>query len=278
MTDRASLAASLGRLDAQFSGTLGVWACHLETGEIVEWNARRVFPAASTIKLAVLYETYRQCGEGRVSPEERIPLRREDVVPGSGILKDLTPGLELSVRDLATLMVVVSDNTAANILLDLVGIPAVNATLAQLGLRDTRLEHKFFRAPPGGPPNRSTPADLGALMRLVATGSAPTPWASREMLDILDRQHLTDTLMRRISDYDAYLEPGRTPTVRVASKSGALRGTRNEVAFIRTAQCRYVLAVMTTGCADTRFHADNEGALVVAEVSACLYRYFHGIP
>jgi len=108
-------------LAAGFSGTLGVWALSLDTGEIIEWNPTDTFPAASTIKVPILYEVYRQSGQGRFSLTDPQTLRAEDIVPGSGILKDLTPGLVLPVKDLATLMIIVSDNTATNMLIDLVG-------------------------------------------------------------------------------------------------------------------------------------------------------------
>src|SRR5207302_522350 len=83
------------------------------------------------------------------------------IVPGSGVLKDLTPPVALPVRDLATLMIVVSDNTAANLMIDLVGIDAINRSMRALGLTATVMEYKFFHAPPNSRGARSTPADLG---------------------------------------------------------------------------------------------------------------------
>ncbi|BDG60212.1 serine hydrolase [Caldinitratiruptor microaerophilus] len=261
-------------LAERFSGTLGVWAQSLDTGETVEWNAEETFPAASTIKLPILYEVYKQAGEGRLDLAERLVLRAEDIVPGSGVLKDLTPGLALTVKDLATLMITVSDNTATNLLIDRVGREAVNDSMRELGLRGTHLDHKLFRAPEGAPPNRSTPADLGRLMRLIAARAVLTPAACGEMLDILGRQQYTEQITRRLPDYDGFVEPGREPAVRVASKSGAIRGTRNDVGLVEARGRRYVLALMTRGCRDLRFHPDNEASLLLADVSAALYRHF----
>lgn len=261
-------------LAAGFSGTLGVWARSLDTGEFIEWHATDTFPVASTIKVPILYEVYRQAGQGRFSLTDPQTLRAEDIVPGSGILKDLTPGLVLPVKDLATLMIVVSDNTATNMLIDLVGLEAVNASAAALGLTGTRLEFKLFRAPDGAPLNRSTPADLGRLMALVATGAVLTPAACGEMLHILDRQHFTDNITRRLPEFDGYLETGREPAVRVGSKSGSIRGTRNDVGYVRAHGRRYVVAMMSKGCADLRFYHDNEASVLLPRVSAAIYRHF----
>ncbi len=93
-------------LAAEFSGTLGLWAKSLDTGEVLAYGSEESFPPASTMKVPVLYEVFRQAGEGRFSLTDPLLLKADDVVGGSGILKDLTPGLTLPVRDLATLMIV----------------------------------------------------------------------------------------------------------------------------------------------------------------------------
>lgn len=265
---------TIGQLAAGFSGTLGVWAHSLTSGETIEWNAQEAFPAASTIKLPILYEVYRRADEGRLRLTETLAVQAEAVVGGSGILKELTPGLRFSVRDLATLMIVLSDNTAANLLIDLVGIDAVNSSMEALGLRGTVLENKLMRAPAGSPPSRSTPADLGRLLLLIAGSSILTATSCEEMLAILRRQHHTDQITRRITDYDGYLEQGLEPMVKVASKSGAIRGTRNDVALVERKNLRYVIALMSRECADRRFYVDNEAAVLLADISGFIDAYF----
>ncbi len=266
----------IGRLAAGFSGTLGVWAQSLGTGETIEWNAHEVFPSASAIKLPILYEVFRQACEGRIRLTDTLTVGADDVVPGSGILKDLTPGGALSVRDLAVLMIVVSDNTAANLLIDLVGVDAINGSLQALGLGATVLEHRLFRAPAGAPVNRTTPAELGQLLMWVAGHAVLTPTACEAMLAILRRQHHTDQITRRIAEFDGFLEQGVEPIVRVASKSGAIRGTRNDVALVERGDLRYVIAMMSRDCADRRFYIDNEAAVLLAEVSALVHSHFRG--
>ncbi len=263
-------------LAAGFSGVLGVWAQSLDTGEMLEWNPDESFPAASAIKIPILVEVFRQAGEGRFGLLDPRTLRDEDVVPGSGILKDLTPGVTLSVRDLAALMIVVSDNTATNMLIDLVGVASVNEFMVQVGLTGTRLESKLFKAPEGAPLNRSTPRDLGRLMALIATNAILTPPACADMLAILVRQHFTDNITRRLEEFDGYLETGKTPVVTVASKSGAIRGTRNDVGLVTAHGRRHVIAMMSKGCTDLRFYQDNEASVLLPRISAAIYKRFAG--
>jgi beta-lactamase class A len=276
MTTPTSL-EGIQRLAAGFSGVFGVWAHALASGETIQWNAQEVFPAASTIKLPILYEVYRQASEGRFRLTDTLTATAEEIVGGSGVLKDLTPGLTLSIRDLATLMIAVSDNTAANLLIDQVGIDSVNHSLQDLGLRATVLEHKLMRAAPGASVNRSTPAELGHLMTLIATHAVLTPAACEELLEILRRQHYTDQITRRIAEFDGFVEAGTEPAMTVASKSGSVRGTRNDVAFVESPQCRYVLAMMSRDCSDRRFYVDNEASVLLAEVSAQIYVHFRSV-
>jgi beta-lactamase class A len=138
------------------------------------------------------------------------------------------------------------------------------------------LEHKFFRAPPGAPVNRATPADLGRLLLLIATHEVLTPEACEEMLAILRRQHHTDQITRRMADFDGYLEPGAVPLVRVASKGGSIRGTRNDVALVERDRGRYVIAMMSRECTDRRFYVDNEAAVLLADVAGLVDAHFHG--
>ncbi len=264
----------IARLAFGFSGVLGVWARSLDSGETIEWNATDTYPAASTIKLPILFEVFRQAAGGAFRLTDIRILRADDVVPGSGILKDLTPGIALTIRDLAMLMIVLSDNTATNMLIDLVGLDAVNASAVNLGLHGTRLAFKLFKAPDGPPRNVSTPADLGRLMALIAERRVLTPATCDEMLGILGRQHFTDLTTRRIPEYDGFLEADKTPVVSVASKSGSIRGTRNDVAFVQAHGRRYVIAMMSKDCRDLRFYHDNEAAVLLPEVSAAIYRHF----
>lgn len=264
------------RLAGGFSGTLGLWARSLETGETLAYNADQVFPAASTIKLPILYELYRQALSGRVDLGALLPVTAADVVPGTGVLKELSAGIRLPVRDLATLMIVVSDNTATNMLIDLVGLESVNAAMAELGLPEIRLENRLFRGRPGAPMNRATPGALGRLMERIARREVLTAAACDELIGILKRQHFKEQIDRYLPEADAFPDPDRPPPLVVASKGGAIRGTRNEVGAVWRQGRGYVICMMSRGCADDRYYPDNEAALLLARVSAAVYRHFTG--
>jgi len=122
-----------------FDGRLGVAVKHLGTGEAASLNGDELFPTASVFKVPVIVELYRQVEAGAASLDEKVILREEDKVPGSGVLKELTPGLAVTLRDLVELMMIVSDNTATDLIVERVGMEKVNATLRRLGLERTRV-------------------------------------------------------------------------------------------------------------------------------------------
>lgn len=96
------------------------------------------------------------------------------------------------------------------------------------------------------------------------------------MLAILVRQHFTDNITRRLEEFDGYLETGKTSVVTVASKSGAIRGTRNDVGLVTAHDRRHVIAMMSKGCADLRYYQDNEASVLLPKISAALYHHFAG--
>ena len=124
--------------------------------------------------------------------------------------------------------------------------------------------------------NRSTPADLGRLVSLIARREILTPQACDDMLAIFDRQHFTDNVTRRLPEFDGYVEKGKEPAVIVGSKSGSIRGTRNDVGYVRAHGRHYVIAMMSKGCTDVRFYHDNEASVLLPKISAVVYRHFAG--
>lgn len=258
-----TLLEQIAAIDEEFSGTLGVCAINLSTGERVEHSAEISFYPASTIKLPLLYEVFRGAIEGRWSLDDRLTLGTPNIVEGSGVLLDLTPGLELSVRDTATLMIVVSDNTATNMLVDLVSTDAVNKSMLVLGLDGIRMNRKIginTETPLGA----VTPKGMARLMELVATHQVLTPQACTDMIDILKRQKYKELTNRYIPETDAEDD---TPAVRIASKSGWIRGVRNDVALIWAPRASFVLSMFSRDCKDRRFYHDNEGSLALAHVA-----------
>lgn len=149
---RAKTEARLRELAAGTSGALGVSALDLTSGERFAINENLVFPQASAIKVPVLMEVYKQAHEGKFSLTDLRRLDKEHKAGGSGVLQELGDGTsQLSIRDLGVLMILVSDNTATNMLIDLVGKENINRTMASLGLQHTRVQRRMIDAAASGP-------------------------------------------------------------------------------------------------------------------------------
>ncbi len=279
----------LVELERDLQGTLGVVAHELPpdgdearrraSREPVTYRAERAFPAASTIKVFVLQTLLEHVADERVGLADDVTLNASDQVTGSGILKDLTPGRRYTVLDLARLMITISDNTATNLLIDALGVATVNASIERHGWSRTHLAGLLQRPDlaSAGDTRRSTtsPGDLADAFTRLWRGELLPPPLTEVARSIYRKQQRTDQLGRYLP-FDSYsTETGESSLV-IASKSGSIRGVRNDAGVIEQGNARYVVAVMTEGCPDVRFHPDNLGAIVVAEVSRLIYDHFGG--
>jgi beta-lactamase class A len=256
----AKLERRLGVVDGALDGVLGVAVKDLRTGAAVEIRAHEVFPAASTIKLAILYELYRQAEEGRIDLAGEAVLSRGPRVSGSGVLQWLGDRVRLSWRDLAVLMIGFSDNEAANLLTERLGMEAVNRRLVALGLRQTRLRRRMMdvEAARRGEENLATPAEMLSLLEAVRAGAGLSAERARDLLAVASTPESRT--------------PFRDPMpagVAVLAKSGQLEGVRCEVAAVALPRRPYVAAVMTS-----YLKRDADGDAAIREVSAALFDAF----
>ena len=266
----APLADRVEAVEREFSGTVALWCHDLTTGRTFGLRATQRFDPASTIKLFILRELYRQRDAGLLCLDETLTMGRSDVVPGSGVLKDLTPGsISLTLHDLATLMVTVSDNVATNLLIGRLGAPAVNRGAREAGFHDTFLRGKLFKARTRS--SHTTPRDLGTLITQIARRQAVSRQASNEMLDILRREQSDLIVGRHLPYTKEELEQDRQPW-KIASKSGSIKGHRHDVALVEGHGHRYVLALMSSGAEDLRFWPDNEGTLALANIALAVHQ------
>jgi beta-lactamase class A len=246
-------------------GVLGVWVKDLRSGRTIELRSDQVFPTASSIKIAVLYELYRQDEEGTVDLGEvtRPPLPRTG---GDGILQSLGDNISLTWRDLAVLTMGLSDNEAANLLIDKVGREAVNRRLDGLGLTKTRLRRRMMdlEAARRGDENLATPAELGRLMEVLANGTGLSPERAKDMMAVA-RLTKWGSGPRAPSPFRSLLPE----TVPVADKPGELEGVRCVVAFVDLPGRPYVAALMTT-----YLRRDEEGEEAIRTLSAALFETF----
>ena len=253
--------ADLAALARRTSGVLGVAAVDLATGERFGVNDTLQFPQGSAIKIAILLELIRQGEAGQLRLDERVAVRAADQVGGTGVLAHFADGASsLALRDLATLMIVLSDNTATNILIDRVGMERVNATLAATGAPRTRLQRRMIRPAESarGQENLSTPAEAAELMARLARCQLPVSAAGCAEL-------------RRVLELP---KPGAIPfrdalpsALRVAWKPGSVDGVATAWALIELPGRPYAVAAMVSYSAD-----DPEAAL--GPVAALVHAYF----
>lgn len=278
--DRATLDHELAGIQRRFSGRLALAARNLKTGEEIALDAGLLLPTASTIKVCILAEVYAQAGAGRLDLEERIAMTAEDQVGGSGVLWRLDPGLQPTIYDLATLMIIKSDNTATNMLTDRVGgVEVINHRMRNsYGLGDTTYHNRVDFEKIGNDVRRfaeSTPADLLQLMTLIARGEVVSPKASREMLAIMQRQQYLDQFPRYLN-YNPYAEEiGLPMTMRVQNKTGFFPGTGVDIGVVNLPEdVTLAYAVFAHESKDHSVAAETEWAVTNGLVGRAIVAYW----
>jgi beta-lactamase class A len=269
-----TIQAELESLAQSFSGTYGLWARSLTTGEVIEFGeVREEIRSASIIKLAIAYEVFRRIQLGELDPQMPLTLTEEEKVPPSGVLTYLTPGLQLPLIDVVKLMMIISDNTASNMLIDLVGAESVRQSMADLGLHGIKLYNKFFKAPPGKPINVCSPADTGRLLDMIIRKEVLTPALCEQLVEIMAGV-VSPFIPRYLPEL---MEPEWVPDVpnlKVIAKTGCVAGCRHEVGAVWRKSEGYVLCIMTRGCPDHREWEDHEGVLLISKVARAVHRHF----
>jgi beta-lactamase class A len=254
---RAQTVVRLDKAAAGVDGAVGYCIIDLTSGDRFERAAGQVFPTASTIKLAILYELMARADEGALSLDDTITLDRKRAVPG-GILYELgTP--VLSLRDYANVMVIESDNTATNVLIARLGMEAITARMAKAGLSATKLRRYMIDldAAKRGLENVSTPADLARLLELFHKATGLTPARQEEALRILRKPKSSPIRSAVPSD------------IAVASKTGGLEGVRADTAIVYAKNRPFVFVAMTTFLQD-----EGAGDAAIEEMARTAYNYF----
>jgi len=278
ISTRAQVERALDALVAQAGGELGLAAMNLPTGEELARNDERPMPTASVFKLPLLVELFRQSEAGALDLDERVTLRAEDAVMGSGILRDFSPGLQPTLRDLAMMMVIVSDNSATNLLLDRVGGPQrVNATMRELGLASIVVHRRivFGEITTNGSLAEAAPRDLMRLVAMLAREELVSPEASRAMLAILGRQRHLEQAPRFIA-YRPYAgDFGRAQPIKVFNKTGFINGLRADTGLITIdPDVRIAYSVVNDVGTDDSYRQEHPGDIVNALIGRVLVEYW----
>ena len=250
---------------ANVEATFGVAAHDWATGETVQLNAERTFITASVIKFPILLAALDGVQRGALALTNRVELAPEDVVGGSGLLKEFDPGVRLTVKDYLTAMIVISDNSATNLMLRLLGIPEINTYLASLGLSVTRsLRPIRFPAPLPGEPRgigETTPGEMVRLLDMLVGGDILTAPLRELALDILRRQQYADGIPRYLPE-----------DVVVAHKDGFVNDVRADVGIIYPPhRSPITLAVLCDSLVDRRYSVDHPAWLGIGRVAKVIY-------
>jgi beta-lactamase class A len=258
MTDASS--PRLAELLNPPTGVVALAARHVESGRTWRHNERLRLPSASLIKLPILAAFWEAAEAGRLDPDARTNVPAGTSVEGTGVLKALAPGLQPTWNDLATLMITVSDNVATNLLIDRLAMDAIQAWIDKAGLADTRLERRMMdrAAMDAGRNNRTSAADMEALLSAVAAGTCVSGEASGRMRRALEAQQIQDRLPRRLG-----------AGVRVANKTGNFADVIHDAGIVTWPGGRVVIAVLTQGAGRAWQAMDTIADIAAVLVEIC---------
>ena len=258
-----------------FKGRVTLFAKNLDTGASYGISQDERMRTASTIKVPIMAATFALVAEGKVKWSDELVLTKEKKVSGAGILPDFGDGLRLTLRDAVHLMIMLSDNTATNLVLDHVTADAVNEKLESFGLKLTRSlrkiggggESKLFSADwnkkPDGSSSRygigvATPREMVELLEKIERGSIVSPEACKEMISILKRQQYHDGIARSVKEMET------------ASKPGALDALRSDIGIFYTKRGRIAMAITCDEMPTIDWSVDNAGQLLMAKLALVL--------
>jgi beta-lactamase class A len=275
----ASLQQKLAAMAANHKGHVALYARQLNTGKVVSLDANVPIQTASVIKLAILFEAMEEVREGKAHWDEKLTLKKGDGVNGSGVLTFFDTPLTLTLKDVLTMMVIVSDNTATNLAIDRFGVRTVNDRIASMGVKNTHLYKKI-----GKPATEPMPADqpkfglgkttaheMETIMERIGRCELGQPGEPMQpgdkeicqtALTMLRNQFYRNTIPRYLEKLDSTEEGSG-----IASKTGSLNAVRNDVAIVAGKSGPIVISIFTDRNEDQSWTADNEAEIIIAKLA-----------
>jgi beta-lactamase class A len=275
LTHLATLDTELLDIGSAYTGRWTYSLVDLATSERIGKGSHEIMPTASLIKVPILVALYQAVHDGRTRLDDRIQYREDQRCLGSGVLIHMTPGVDMTVRDAASLMIVISDNIATNMMIDLVGLDRINETMRGLGLEQTTIFQRLGDRKAGLDARKmsvSTAAEMTSLLELIARHEAVSPEASQDMLRIMRRQDYRHELTRNLP----WNELNRLPDHKqnwVAEKGGAfIEGIRTSGAVFHGERGSFAMSVFCEGGTGPGSGRESEGNRLIGDLGYTAWR------
>ncbi len=263
------------RIEAEiksYDGLIGIYLDDLH-GNVIAVNEDEKFETASTIKTYILAALMDEVNKGNKSLEDMVEFKESHMVDGSGVMCALEPGAVLRVKDVATFMIIVSDNVATNMMIDYLGVETVNKCIEKLGFKDTVL-HNPINFELYEHLGTSTPRDYAGVFTRLAGEGLISPEVDERMLEILKKQHYNSMITKDFPPF--YMDSDNTDDVmiRVASKSGSMDECRNDGGIVYTPYGPYVIVMFHKNFSDAMYYANHPATVFGAKISRMILDQF----
>lgn len=239
-----------------FNGRIG-YRIENDRGESISYHEDELFQSASLIKIPMIIEGYRQAEKKQIYLNQPLTIPRFEVTRGSGILHTLSDKVMLTVEDLLTIMITISDNTATNMMMNMLGFDEINQCIQDLGMKYTTLQRRMFdfKALKEGRDNIITAADTVRCLKAIHTGDFLTKESQEKLLFIFEQQQVIDKLPSQMGK-----------GVKVGNKTGSIRGVSHDAAIIRSETETVYAAVLTED-----FASAEESRQVMSQIGKLIY-------
>jgi beta-lactamase class A len=266
----AELGRKLGAIAATHKGKVTVYAKNLASGDTVSIDPDKPVATASVIKLPLMLEAYRQVKAGKLKLTDKLELTRDNQVPGSGVLSMMDPGLKLTLKDTITLMITLSDNTATNMLIDAVGLKPTDDMLAGMGLKNTYLYKKVYKAPEDPQPpdqkqfglGKTTAEEMAKVLESIYRCDLADRGLCNQMITIMRNQQYRNMVPRYLEVADTSEELSA-----IADKIGQLDDVRNDVALVYTKKGPIIISIFTYDNADKSWTPENSAEIMMGKMA-----------
>lgn len=273
--DQLSLTRRIKAELTSYNGKMGVYIDDFK-GNKIEIDADEHFEAASAIKTYILLDLFQQVNDGEKSLDDMLVYTAENKIDGSGVLQSLDFGVKMNARSFATLMIIVSDNVATNVMIDYLGLEHINSTIKKWGFNDTELHNKidFEKYSRLG---TTTPRDYGKFFTMLHEKTLISKEACEQMLDIFKQQHYNSMITRDFPYY--YLSgddsiAGEDEQISVASKSGSMNACRNDGGLVITPIGEYVIVLFNKEFYDPLYYPNHDATFYGSKVSRLVLDQF----